>query len=556
MSNDYIIKFTDPLKTANSFAVKPYTFDGHLSPSNPALYTNVDTGVYAVSANTSLVFLGKGMPDYGEAVQNNLVYLLEHFANSAPPLEPVEGQLWYKNVDLVDAPNPTNRGLYIHNGTSWERVIIETVSGATGDIDMGGVYRVINLATPINSGDASTKQYVDDVHGINTDYTLHLTSAQNTFLDSLVVTAAEVNYLSGTSSSVQTQLNGKLSLTGGTMSGVIDMGFNRISQLAAPLVADDAATKAYVDSVAGTGGIADGVVNSGSLDGITGVLTLGRTIGGPVIVTGEFAAKLHTQADTTVTHDLAAPLSQSFLVGRGMDTGQFPTMPVYDAIANIDQALYSLQRHVHRELITSTGTTTVNFSSTMSYEVNVNKLQVFVNGIKQYANERGSSKIVYTGTTIGLTSEVLTSIADPTGLAPSTAYSFDITVDGGAPTTITITTPAGPSYTFADLLTAIDAALTTALVPASVNIDQYLGYLKITFVSHTAGAGSAVTVSYAVGSLFEVLASKYTGASPVNTSITTSYSYTEVGLPNAASTSITFMTAPVTGAVIEVLIWP
>lgn len=544
MSNDYIIKFTDPAKVTSSFAVKPYTFDGHLSPADPALYTNVDTGVHAVNANTSLVFLGKGMPDYGEAVQNNFVYLLENFANSVPPLEPVEGQIWYNNVD-----GTLTKGLYVYNLTtsSWDKLVIQTSAGVTGDIDMGNLYQVINLAAPTNPQDAATKKYVDDVHGVLTDYTLHLTASQNTFLDGITVSFAEVNYLSGVTSLVQPQIDGKVSKTGDTMTGPLSMGTNRITTLADPVNNDDAATKQYVDAVAG-GGAADGVVNSGALDPITGILSLGRTIGGPVVVTGNFAPFSHTQADSTVTHDVASPINQSFLVSLATTYGTYPAPPVYNALTYVDQAVYDLQRPVHRQLIVSTGSTAITLRNDMTYNVNEHKLHVFMNGVKQYASEHGSSVVAFYRPIIGLTSD--------TGLAASTAYSFTITVDALPPQVITITTPATTPYTFYELLLDIDSALTTAFglpLPVVVNYEQYLDRMELIFTSVLSGTGSSVTLSFAVGELFQSITSTTTLA-PTNTAVTVDYAYAEVGIPGEPSTQLTLNTAPAVGAVFEILL--
>jgi hypothetical protein len=138
MANDYQFNFTDPNKTP--FVVKPYTINGYKSPDSvpPPAFFSTSGGVIAVSANTSLVFVGKGMPEYGDAVQNNLIYLLENFANVNPPVNPIEGQTWYKNVNLVDGVNPTNKGLYVNNGTTWDRLLVETSMGLTGNLNVGG----------------------------------------------------------------------------------------------------------------------------------------------------------------------------------------------------------------------------------------------------------------------------------------------------------------------------------------------------------------------------------------------------------------------------------
>ena len=55
-----------------------------------------------------------------------------------------------------------------------------------------------------------------------------------------------------TSSQVDTLVNAKLSLTGGTMSGAIAMGANKITGMADPTNPQDAATKSYIDTIFGS----------------------------------------------------------------------------------------------------------------------------------------------------------------------------------------------------------------------------------------------------------------------------------------------------------------
>ena len=60
----------------------------------------------------------------------------------------------------------------------------------------------------------------------------------------------EIGYLNGVTSAIQTQLDAKLALAGGTMTGAIAMGTNKITGLGTPTNAADAVTKSYVDEIA------------------------------------------------------------------------------------------------------------------------------------------------------------------------------------------------------------------------------------------------------------------------------------------------------------------
>jgi hypothetical protein len=93
----------------------------------------------------------------------------------------------------------------------------------------------------------------------------------------------EIGYLNGVTSAIQTQLDAKLALAGGTMTGAIAMGTNKITGLGTPTDATDAATKAYVDSAAqgidwkasvrvattATGTLASAFADGSTVDGVT-----------------------------------------------------------------------------------------------------------------------------------------------------------------------------------------------------------------------------------------------------------------------------------------------
>ena len=59
---------------------------------------------------------------------------------------------------------------------------------------------------------------------------------------------SELQYIGNLTSDAQTQLDAKLALAGGTMTGAIDMGSNSISNLQTPTDNSDAANKSYVDN--------------------------------------------------------------------------------------------------------------------------------------------------------------------------------------------------------------------------------------------------------------------------------------------------------------------
>jgi hypothetical protein len=58
---------------------------------------------------TDLSLVGRGLTDYGTYENENYVYLLENFANSAAPLQPILGQLWYNSAtDVISGYSSAN----------------------------------------------------------------------------------------------------------------------------------------------------------------------------------------------------------------------------------------------------------------------------------------------------------------------------------------------------------------------------------------------------------------------------------------------------------------
>lgn len=137
--------------------------------------------------------------------------------------------------------------------------------------------------------------------------------------------------------------------------------------------------------------------------------------------------------------------------------------------------------------------------------------------------------------------------------ASTTTYTFQITVNGVGPTTITIATPAAPApYTYYQLLLDIIDALDTLAIPASVNLEQHLTYMDLVFDTNATGTGT--TISVADVTLFAALTST---VPTIRTPIAgATYAFAPIGLPGADSSQITFHAPTQLAAVYEVLIAP
>ena len=128
-------------------------------------------------------------------------------------------------------------------------------------LNLNGNSPVLLPRDPQQPMEATTKNYVDNgllLHTNNQD--LHLTPSQNTFLDGITVSVEEVNHVAGLTSNAQIQLNSKLDLAGGTMTGALILSAN-------PTTGLEATTKNYVDA-------RDALKVSKSGDTMTGPLVL------------------------------------------------------------------------------------------------------------------------------------------------------------------------------------------------------------------------------------------------------------------------------------------
>ena len=147
-----------------------------------------------------------------------------------------------------------------------------TING-TLNMNAGTTATITNLTSPTNTNDAATKGYVD------TSLANLVDSAPGT-LDTLNELAAALGDDPNFSTTITTSIATKLPLAGGTMTGAIAMGTNKITGLGDPTANQDAATKNYVDTNALllSGGTMTGDINMGGSTQLTNLPS--PTLGG------------------------------------------------------------------------------------------------------------------------------------------------------------------------------------------------------------------------------------------------------------------------------------
>lgn len=112
----------------------------------------------------------------------------------------------------------------------------------TGNFSVAGT---LTVATPSNSTDAASKGYVDTA-------VANVIDSAPGALDTLNELAAAINDDASFATTITNALAGKLALAGGTMTGDITLGANKITSTATPATADTLTRKGYVDSILGS----------------------------------------------------------------------------------------------------------------------------------------------------------------------------------------------------------------------------------------------------------------------------------------------------------------
>ena len=176
-----------------------------------------------------------------------------------------------------------------------------TING-TLNMDAATTATITNLSTPVASGDAASKGYVD------TQVANLVDSAPGT-LDTLNELAAALGDDPNFSTTITTSIATKLPLAGGTMTGAIAMGTNKITGLGDPTAAQDAATQNYVTTnfLDLSGGTMTGAIDMGS----SKVTTTYAPVNGPDLTNKTYVDSILGSATAASASAAAAATSET-----------------------------------------------------------------------------------------------------------------------------------------------------------------------------------------------------------------------------------------------------
>jgi len=143
--------------------------------SNGQVLTTIPDGTIN-TASTSLALPGRNYAGYGQYLDTNMVWLTENFANTSPPPNPLQGQLWY---------NTNANTLYVcpadgtANANAWLALTTTSSGGTT-------TFGAVNVTGNVTSNNMSV------INGIQADtitVRLATVTANATIADANVTTA-------------------------------------------------------------------------------------------------------------------------------------------------------------------------------------------------------------------------------------------------------------------------------------------------------------------------------------------------------------------------------
>ena len=231
-----------------NFTPAATTVKGALSGIDSALAVSGSGQVKVTSADTTKDYLnnkisaGNGLSkSTTNPAGNEVLDLAVNVDNST--LEINTDALRIKDGGITNAKINASAGI-VYSKLTLSGSIINTDINASAAI----AYSKLALASSIVNADIAAAAAIAYSKLAVLTASRALVSDGSGFVSASSASSTEVGYLAGVSSSIQTQIDGKVAKAGDTMSGVLNMGSNKITNLATPTAANDATNKAYVDA--------------------------------------------------------------------------------------------------------------------------------------------------------------------------------------------------------------------------------------------------------------------------------------------------------------------
>jgi hypothetical protein len=474
MADQYTMNWTD----GTSFTVQPRTID----------YTS-----------SSLTIFGKGSQNYGEGIQENLLHILENFASTTPPVNAVDGQLWY---------DATSQLLQIYKNGGW------SLAGAD-------------------------PAFIDAVNAHMADTVIHMTADESATLASLtssVTNPSDLAYLSGLTSNVQTQLDDKVSKTGDTMTGPLTVDGNII-------INQTSATVPFLEINGLLGQAMPGIRNYDP-DTVSNPYSywVARDNRSFVIESGSTSSTYGTTTLFTVssdgsyidTHGAVINNVADPLVGTDAANKQYVDTSIYNGFKSLSSSAPGTALYQYRFEVYATAGQTV-FTLPWTYIPGSNDLSVYINGVRQAGN-------AYTETSVS-------SITFASGLNAGDEVMFNNYIFGGGLNGASLNGIASVTRT---RLTA-PGGTTVFTVPSYVigtnNLQVWVqGVKQISGTAYTETSSTSITFSSSLpaGTIIDIDVLNLMNASANSTQTWPTYSeiYREVITANTAGQTLFTLTTP------------
>lgn len=202
--------------------------------TNGSVLTTIADGTINTSS-TSLALPGRNFAGYGQYVDTNFVHQLENFANTSPPANPLQGQLWYNTnantlyVCPADGTSNANAWLALTSTSSGGTTTFGAVT-VTGNIQANNMTVTngitadtitVRLATVTSTANIATGNIT--TANLGTTNTQLISAGSNTTAGTMTGTwtingGGTANSLAGTTVWIQ---NGNLLISGGSNVGIL-----------------------------------------------------------------------------------------------------------------------------------------------------------------------------------------------------------------------------------------------------------------------------------------------------------------------------------------------